>query len=192
MKTLVITADNSVGTVVSIGLQLRWPDMQVSHTTDAAQGWALFCQTAPDLILLDGNLPRHAGWDLLRRMRTVSTTPIILLLARGAELDRARGLEAGAADYLALPFSHLELFARIQAVLRRAGPPPAPAPASEAVAGGGAGSSEAGARHTDRPADSGAIHPRHRHPPSGRRRGHRPGRLLLPPTVAPTRPMPAR
>jgi DNA-binding response OmpR family regulator len=75
----------------------------------------------PDLILLDLRLPDGDGRDLARELRSRSSVPIIMLTARGTELDRIVGLELGADDYVVKPFSGAEVVARIRAVLRRAG-----------------------------------------------------------------------
>ncbi len=75
---------------------------------------------APDLVVLDVMLPELSGFEALRRIRTTSRVPVIMLTARGEEVDRVVGLELGADDYLAKPFSPRELVARIRAVLRRA------------------------------------------------------------------------
>jgi len=72
-----------------------------------------------DLVVLDVMLPELSGFEVLRRIRTMSRMPIIMLTARGEEVDRVVGLEMGADDYLAKPFSPRELVARIRAVLRR-------------------------------------------------------------------------
>ena len=72
-----------------------------------------------DLIVLDVGLPDISGFDLLKRIREQHRTPVILLTARSAELDRVRGLEIGADDYVVKPFSPRELAARVKAVLRR-------------------------------------------------------------------------
>ncbi|HET8933141.1 MAG TPA: two-component system response regulator CreB [Polyangiales bacterium] len=72
-----------------------------------------------DLIVLDVGLPDISGFDLLKRIRVSQTTPVILLTARNAELDRVLGLEIGADDYVVKPFSPRELAARVKAVLRR-------------------------------------------------------------------------
>lgn len=74
----------------------------------------------PELILLDVNLPDINGFEVLRRLRRDSDVPVIMLTARGEEIDRVVGLEIGADDYLAKPFSVRELVARINAILRRA------------------------------------------------------------------------
>src|ERR1700741_1113908 len=77
-------------------------------------------RAAVDLVVLDVMLPELSGFDVLRRIRAVSRVPVIMLTARGEEVDRVVGLEMGADDYLAKPFSPRELVARIRAVMRRA------------------------------------------------------------------------
>lgn len=78
----------------------------------------------PDLIILDLMLPRLDGFEVCRRLREFSTVPIIILTAKGEEVDKIKGLELGADDYLTKPFSVQELLARIKAVLRRTRVPP--------------------------------------------------------------------
>jgi two-component system response regulator RegX3 len=87
----------------------------------AARGLDIFESRSPDLVLLDVMLPDGDGRDLLRRIRETSRTPVIMLTARGEEMDRVLGLELGADDYVTKPFSAAELAARIRAVLRRGG-----------------------------------------------------------------------
>jgi len=86
----------------------------------AARAVALYEQEAPDLVLLDLNLPDGDGRDIARELRSRSDVPIIMLTARGTETDRVVGLEIGADDYVVKPFSSAEVVARIRAVLRRA------------------------------------------------------------------------
>jgi two-component system response regulator CpxR len=81
---------------------------------------------ALDLVVLDVMLPELSGFEVLRRLRSVSRIPVIMLTARGEEVDRVIGLELGADDYLAKPFSPRELVARIRAVLRRMAAEPQP------------------------------------------------------------------
>ena len=75
--------------------------------------------TRPDLILLDVMMPKMQGWEVLRELRRDSTVPVLMLTARGEELDRVLGLELGADDYIVKPFSFRELLARVRATLRR-------------------------------------------------------------------------
>jgi DNA-binding response OmpR family regulator len=82
-------------------------------------GLAQLARAPADLVVLDVMLPELSGFEVLRRIRAVSRVPVIMLTARGEEVDRVVGLEMGADDYLAKPFSPRELVARIRAVLRR-------------------------------------------------------------------------
>ena len=82
-----------------------------------------FTPTPPDLVLLDVMLPDGDGKDVLREIRSASRTPVIMVTARGEELERVLGLELGADDYVTKPFSAAELAARVRAVLRRADVP---------------------------------------------------------------------
>ena len=93
-----------------------------------AEGLELFEKRSPDLVLLDVMLPDGDGRDVLRKIRETARTPVVMLTARGEEMDRVLGLELGADDYVTKPFSAAELAARIRAVLRRAGDEPSPEP----------------------------------------------------------------
>ena len=99
-------------------------------SVDGREMWGVLRSTVPDVILLDVGLPGVSGLDLCREIRRTSTTPIIMVSARGEEMDRVLGLELGADDYIAKPFGTKELLARVRAVLRRG-------------AGAGAGANEA-------------------------------------------------
>ena len=96
--------------------------VDVAHDGDAAL--SAFERTQPDLIVLDVMLPGVDGLEICRRVRSRSSTPIIMLTARGEERDRLAGLEIGADDYVTKPFSPRELAARVRAVLRRANQQP--------------------------------------------------------------------
>ena len=98
----------------------------------AAEGMELFRNRGPDLVLLDVMLPDGDGRDVLRQIRDTSRTPVVILTARGEEVDRVLGLELGADDYVTKPFSAAELAARLRAVLRRVGDEPSE-PGAEAV-----------------------------------------------------------
>jgi DNA-binding response OmpR family regulator len=87
-----------------------------------ATGEAALAAAEPDVVLLDLGLPDIDGYEVCRRMRTRSEVPIVVLTARGEEVDRVVGLELGADDYVVKPFGFRELVARIRAVTRRRGP----------------------------------------------------------------------
>ena len=87
----------------------------------AGEAWDLLKSRLVDLMVLDVGLPDENGFDFCRRVRTISTVPIIFLTARQTEIDRIVGLELGADDYVTKPFSPRELTARIRAILRRTG-----------------------------------------------------------------------
>lgn len=91
-----------------------------SLARDGEEGLRLHASTSPDLVVLDWMLPGIDGLEVLRRLRTEATTPVLMLTARGEEIDRVIGLEMGADDYLPKPFGVRELLARIRALLRRA------------------------------------------------------------------------
>src|SRR5919109_5564484 len=86
---------------------------------DGEAAIAAYDATTPDLVLLDLMLPRVDGFSVFRRIRARATTPVIMLTAKGEDTERIAGLELGADDYVAKPFSPREVVARVQAVLRR-------------------------------------------------------------------------
>ena len=105
-----------------VAFALRKADMEVQFAADAQAAQISIADQIPDLILLDWMLPGMSGLELARRLRSEKLTaeiPIIMLTARGEELDRVGGFEAGVDDYVVKPFSTRELIARIKAVLRR-------------------------------------------------------------------------
>jgi len=91
----------------------------MSSLKDGADGLALHARTHPDLVILDIMLPALDGFEVCRRIRAWSKTPILMLTARGDEEDRIQGLDLGADDYLVKPFSPRELVSRVRAILRR-------------------------------------------------------------------------
>ncbi len=120
MRFLIMDDDKSIVEAVTIGLQFQWQDAEVQSAGDGERGLALFAAFSPDVTLLDVTMPRMNGFEVMQRIREVSDAPVLMLTARGDEMSKVHGLELGADDYLVKPFSHLELFARIKAVLRRA------------------------------------------------------------------------
>ncbi len=97
----------------------------VTAVADGAEMDAHFADHAPDLVILDLMLPGEDGLSLARRLRAQGGLPIIMLSARGEDIDRIVGLEVGADDYLSKPFNPRELLARIRALLRRSDTPAA-------------------------------------------------------------------
>jgi two-component system KDP operon response regulator KdpE len=124
MKILIVDDDHDLLEALGLGLQLQWQGIEVVTATDGDAALATFFDESPDVVLLDVGLPRLDGFEVLRRIRQVADTPVLMLTARGEELDKVRGLEIGADDYVTKPFSPLELLARIKAVLRRSELPP--------------------------------------------------------------------
>jgi DNA-binding response OmpR family regulator len=103
----------------SLSYSLKREGFEVDIAADGISAIQAVEEQRPDLIVLDLMLPDISGFEVCRRLRTFTTTPVIMLTARGEEIDRVLGLEVGADDYLAKPFSFRELLARIQAMLRR-------------------------------------------------------------------------
>jgi DNA-binding response OmpR family regulator len=105
---------------LTLGFQLQWRDSTIVAAADGEEGLTRFYEHAPDVVVLDVALPGRNGFEVLQEIRRISDVPVIMLTAHGEDLDQVRGLELGADDYVAKPFSHLALVARIRAVLRRA------------------------------------------------------------------------
>lgn len=117
MKILVVDDDAQLSSIISFTLKRE--GFSVLNAHDGETALTLWQQTQPDLILLDVNLPRLNGHEVLRRVRAESKTPIIMLTVRADEEDVVQGLNLGADDYIAKPFSPKTLVARIRAVMRR-------------------------------------------------------------------------
>src|SRR5436189_2698307 len=117
-RVLVIDDDDDIrGLVVEL---LERAGLDVDQAADGRAGLRTFHQSPADLVVLDVSMPELDGWQTLERIRDLSDVPVIMLTARGAELERVRGLQAGADDYMVKPFGRQELVARVQALLRRA------------------------------------------------------------------------
>jgi DNA-binding response OmpR family regulator len=94
----------------------------VEQAQDGRAGLRALHKKPPDLVVLDVQMPELDGWETLERIRDLSEVPVLMLTARSDELERVRGLKAGADDYVVKPFGRQELVARVHALLRRAGP----------------------------------------------------------------------
>ncbi len=124
----ILLIDDDVDLALMLREYLEPGQIELTLAHNSAKGLPLAMQDCFDLVLLDLMLPDGNGLDLLRRLRQHSRRPVIMFTAHGGETDRVLGLELGADDYLAKPFSPRELKARIGAVLRRFEEPPQPAP----------------------------------------------------------------
>jgi two-component system, OmpR family, response regulator RegX3 len=114
---LVVEDEDSFIDALTVGLTRE--GFKVSVARDGAEALDLFDDVAPDLVLLDVMLPKVSGLDVCRELRSRSNVPIIMVTAKGAEIDTVVGLEVGADDYVTKPYRLRELVARMRAVLRR-------------------------------------------------------------------------
>jgi DNA-binding response OmpR family regulator len=119
LKVVVIDDSPEIIEVVSLCFQLRWSGTALLSAPTGARGLELIEAETPDIVILDIGLPDMEGFEVLREIRRFSQVPVIMLTVRKEDTDIARGLEMGADDYITKPFSHIELVARVQAVLRR-------------------------------------------------------------------------
>jgi two-component system response regulator RegX3 len=117
VTVLVVEDEDSFVDALTLGLKREGFRVQVAR--DGAEALAMFDAVQPDLVLLDVMLPRVSGIDVCRELRTRSRVPIIMVTAKGSEIDTVVGLEVGADDYVTKPYRMRELVARIRAVLRR-------------------------------------------------------------------------
>ena len=116
-RILLVEDDPSIREVTAMGL--RAAGFDVDTAADGADGLVRFRRDRPDLVLLDVMLPKLDGLEVCREIRRDSTTPVVMLTARGDTIDVVVGLEAGADDYVRKPFEMRELVARVRAALRR-------------------------------------------------------------------------
>ena len=129
MRILVVDDEPDVVESVRLGFTLQWREVDVLGASDGETALDAVEQERPDIVLLDIGLPGLDGFEVLRRIREFSDVPVVMLTARDDAMDKVKGLELGADDYVTKPFNHLELMARVKAVLRRHD---MPAPASRA------------------------------------------------------------
>ncbi len=117
---LIVEDDKKTASLVALYLERE--GFQTVVASDGLQALELVKRHKPAFVILDLMLPRLDGWGVCRQIRRTSNVPILMLTARGEEIDRVSGLTLGADDYLAKPFSPRELVARVKAILRRARP----------------------------------------------------------------------
>ena len=118
MKWVLVVDDEKL-IVKGIKFSLEQDDMQVDCAYDGEEALNLARQTEYDMVLLDVMLPKLTGFDVCQQIREFSNMPIIMLTAKGEDMDKILGLEYGADDYITKPFNILEVKARIKAIMRR-------------------------------------------------------------------------
>jgi two-component system, OmpR family, KDP operon response regulator KdpE len=119
VRILIVDDEPDVVESVRLGFLLQWREIEILSAATGEAALDVVEQAAPDLVLLDIGLPDMDGYTVLERTRVFSDVPLIMLTARDDALDKVKGLELGADDYITKPFNHLELLARVRAVLRR-------------------------------------------------------------------------
>jgi DNA-binding response OmpR family regulator len=115
---IVVDDDERLRALARLALQKQ--GIRVSTAATAEEGRKLIAADPPDLVILDIVLPDMSGWEVLRRLRETDDCRVMMLSGRDSDIDKARGLDLGADDYLTKPFSFLEFEARVRALLRRA------------------------------------------------------------------------
>jgi len=119
LKLLIVEDARDVAEVIAFGARMAWPGCHVAIAQSGTEALAMFQEGATDLVVLDIGMSPPDGFEVCRRIRAVSQVPILMLTAHDTTLDKVRALDLGADDYLTKPFDHLELFARMRAMLRR-------------------------------------------------------------------------
>ena len=120
MKVLIVEDDPVISETVAICFELRWPEAEILSTDNGEEGVKLAMAHSPQVVILDVGLPGMDGYQTLQQLRQFTETPTIMLTGRDGEVAKVKGLEYGADDYITKLFSHIELLARVRAVLRRA------------------------------------------------------------------------
>ncbi len=117
--TKIMVVEDEAGLRQGLEINLRMENYETVLAADGEEAIRIFHAESPDLVLLDLMLPKKSGFEVLDHIRKFSKVPVILLTARGQETDKVRGLRGGADDYITKPFGLQELFARLDAVMRR-------------------------------------------------------------------------
>lgn len=118
-KAKILLVDDDATLIRALELYLTRAGYTVYSASNGVEGLRQLFAQRPDLVVLDVMMPELDGWETCRRIREMSTVPVIMLTARGQENERVMGLKLGADDYVCKPFSLKELEARVEAILRR-------------------------------------------------------------------------
>jgi two-component system, OmpR family, KDP operon response regulator KdpE len=120
LKLLIAEDAPDVAEVVAFGARMQWPGCQITVAEDGETAIQHFEAEGADLVILDVSMPSPDGFAVCQRIRETSQVPILMLTVRDTTLDKVRALDLGADDYLTKPFDHIELLARMRALVRRA------------------------------------------------------------------------
>jgi two-component system KDP operon response regulator KdpE len=115
----ILIVDDDAAIRATLAEQLASRDYEITSAADGGEGFDRFRLDPPDLVLTDLAMPAVDGYELIRRIRSVSAVPILVLSVRGGDAEKVRALDLGADDYVVKPFSMAELLARVRAQLRR-------------------------------------------------------------------------
>jgi len=119
IKILLVEDNIDIQEAAGLIFELHWPKARIVSAYKGEDGLSLLKSELPDMVILDLGLPDIDGMKVLKEIRLHSDVPVIILTVRGEEMDKVRGLELGADDYIVKPFAHKELLARIETVLHR-------------------------------------------------------------------------
>jgi two-component system KDP operon response regulator KdpE len=128
-KTILVV-DDEPRIIEAVSMNLELEGYQVSGAGNGYEALQKLTEDLPDLIILDVMMPEIDGFETLRKIREVSAVPVVMLTVKGEEIDKVKGLDLGADDYVTKPFSPKELASRVRAALRRV-EMPTPAPKTE-------------------------------------------------------------
>jgi len=128
-KTILVV-DDEPRIIEAVAMNLELEGYGVSGASNGYEALKKLTKEVPDLVVLDIMMPEMDGFETLRKIREVSTVPVVMLTVKGEETDKVKGLDLGADDYVTKPFSQKELVSRIKAVLRRV-EMPSPVPKTE-------------------------------------------------------------
>ena len=126
MPAKVLLVDDDAALLKLLGQYLEQAGFEISCAANGRQGLQILYNERPDLVVLDVMMPQLDGWTVCERVRDLSDMPIIMLTAKGEEMDKLRGFRLGVDDYVTKPFSFAELTARVEAVLNRSRRPAEP------------------------------------------------------------------
>ena len=127
---MILVVDDEPRIIEAVAMNLELEGYYVSSASNGYEALKKLTKEVPDLVILDVMMPEMDGFETLRKIREVSTVPVVMLTVKGEETDKVKGLDLGADDYVTKPFSPKELVSRVKAILRRV-EMPSPVPKTE-------------------------------------------------------------